>query len=92
MARVSDGEFSLDETIKVNKAWNERKLLPKLLPRVPGERDTAVKQAVAFRQADSLLPLWQVFWMTLMECGWKDRLTLTWTMLRELQAGGMTSY
>lgn len=43
-----------------------------------------MKQAVALRQADSLPPRWQVFWMTLMECGWKDRLTLIWTMLREL--------
>lgn len=34
---------------------------PKLLLRGLGERDTAVKQAVALRQADSLPPLWQVF-------------------------------
>lgn len=54
----------------------------------PGERETVVKQAVALRQADSLLPLWQVFWMTLIECGWKDRLTLIWTMLRELETQG----
>lgn len=64
---------------------------PKLLLRGLGERDTAVKQAVALRQADSLPPLWQVFWMTLMECGWKDRLTLIWTMLRELETGGTVS-
>lgn len=62
-----------------------RALLPKLLLCVPGERETAVKQAVAFRHADSLPPLWQVFWMTLMECGWKDKLTLIWMMLLELE-------
>lgn len=44
-----------------------------------------VKQAVVLRQADSRPPRWQVFWMTLMECGWKDRLTLIWTTLLELQ-------
>lgn len=43
-----------------------------------------VKQVVALRQADSRPPRWQVFWMTLMECGWKDRLTLIWTTLLEL--------
>lgn len=63
-------------------------VVPKLLLCGPGERETVVKQAVALRQADSLPPLWQVFWMTLMECGWKDRLTLIWTMLRELGMGG----
>lgn len=50
-----------------------------------------VKQAVALRQADSRPPRWQVFWMTLMECGWKDRLTLIWTTLLELQKEGTES-
>ena len=35
----------------------EKNYLPKVLVCGPGERETAVKQAVAFRQADSLPPL-----------------------------------
>lgn len=66
--------------------------LPKLLLCGPGERETVVKQAVAFRQADSRPPLWHVFWMTLMECGWKERLTLIWTMLRELRRSESKSF
>lgn len=43
--------------------------VPKVVPYELGERDTARKQAVAVRHAESRPPLWQFFCMTLMECG-----------------------
>lgn len=86
---VSVGRFSFPDTVtKESREW----ALPKLLLCGPGERESVVKQAVAFRQADSRPPLWHVFWMTLMECGWKERLTLIWTMLRELRRSESKSW
>lgn len=83
------GSLLLPNTVtKESGEW----ALPKLLLCGPGERETVVKQAVAFRQADSRPPLWHVFWMTLMECGWKERLTLIWTMLRELRRSESKSW
>lgn len=60
-------------------------MIPKVLLGGPGERETAEKQAVALRQAESRPPFRHVFWITLMEWGWKDKLILICTMRRELE-------
>lgn len=59
----------------VKNGWLDDSL-PKYVPFEPGERDMARKQTVALRHAESRPALWQFFWITLMECGWKYRLAL----------------